>query len=310
MSTAAYAHRSLAKGSRSFAAAARLLPAQTRRDVARLYAWCRHCDDLIDGQDHGHGERVVEDAAERLAILKERTGAALAGKHTGEAVFDGFGEVAQVHGISEPLAGDLLAGFARDVAAESYPTLEALCAYCYGVAGSVGVMMGLVLGVPPEDADTLDRACDLGLALQMTNIARDVVADARTGRVYLPTGWLVCAGVDPCPEAVCDPDNAPAVHAVATRLVEAAEPYYRSADVGVARLPYRAAWAIAAAGRVYRAIGARRRAAGPAGLASRVATTRSEKVAILAASSVVAARRRHAIRPIDRDGLWDRPPRP
>lgn len=309
MTDAAYARESIARGSKSFAAASRLLPPGTREDVARLYAWCRHCDDEIDGQVLGEGERTVANAAAILAGLRADTADALAGCPTGLPVFDGFGAVARRHGITAELANDLLDGFARDVTGERYPSLEALAHYAYGVAGAVGVMMALVLGVPPDDADTLDRAADLGLAFQMTNIARDVVADARAGRVYLPTDWLAEAGIEATPAAVADPRNAAAVFGVTRRLVEAAEPYYHSAEAGIARLPYRAAWAILAASRIYREIGMRRVAVGPEGLAERSATTRAEKVAMLASSAIAAAgrRRRDAY---DRAGLWMRPPRP
>ena len=231
------------------------------------------------------------------------------GEPTGAPEFDGFGALARRHGISPRLANDLIDGFAMDVAGTRYRSLTELCAYCYGVAGAVGVMMALILGVPRADADTLDRAADLGLAFQMTNIARDVVADARAGRVYLPTDWLAEAGVPATPAAVADPRNATAVFGVTRRLVEAAEPYYHSAEAGIARLPYRAAWAILAASRIYREIGMRRVAAGPAGLAERAATTRAEKVAMLASSAIAAAGRRQR-GSYDRAGLWMRPPRP
>lgn len=308
MADAAYAKAAIARGSKSFAAASRLLPPGTREDVARLYAWCRHCDDRIDGQDFGEGERAVEDAAHALAELRAQTADALAGRPTGLAVFDGFGEVARTHAITPVLAGDLLDGFAADVRGARYLTLDDLAAYAYGVAGSVGVMMALVLGVDPRDGDTLDRACDLGLGFQMTNIARDVVADARAGRVYLPAEWLAAEGVASFPEAVADPANAPAVFRATARLIAAAEGYYRSAEVGTARLPFRARWAIMAASRIYRAIGTRRLEAGPEGLAERASTSRGEKLTQLAMSAAAALRRRESA--YGRAGLWTRPPRP
>jgi len=307
---AAYAREAIAKGSKSFAAASRLFPPAVRDDVARLYTWCRYADDVIDGQEHGHGQREVDDPAAKLAGLRTATDAALAGARTGDPVFDGFGEVAARHGITPRLAHDLLDGFALDVAGARYATADDLARYCYGVAGSVGVMMALVLGVPREDADTLDRACDLGLAFQMTNIARDVVADAETGRIYLPTDWLAEAGVPATPEAVGAPENRAAVWQVAERLVRAADAYYRSADVGVARLPFRVAWAIASAGRVYRAIGIERRRAGPQGLALRAGTTRGQKLRLIAGAAVSAARGERPGLAYARGGLWQRPPRP
>ncbi|MBJ3778742.1 phytoene/squalene synthase family protein [Acuticoccus mangrovi] len=305
-----YAHRSLANGSKSFSAAARLLPATARDDIARLYAWCRHCDDVIDGQVSGHGGARVEDAAERLAALTRKTDRVLAGEGTGDAVFDGFGAVAARHGISPRLVHDVLGGFAMDVDGARYATLDDLLLYCYGVAGAVGVMMALVLGVAPQDGDTLDRAADLGLAFQLTNIARDVVADAAVGRVYLPAQLLAAEGVAATPEAVADPANAAAAWRVADRLVGEAEHYYASAAVGVARLPYRAAWGIASAGAVYRAIGRRRRAGGPSALALRVGTSTADKAALIAGAAVTALVPEGPWHRRDRAGLWVRPPRP
>ncbi|UOM33442.1 phytoene/squalene synthase family protein [Acuticoccus sp. I52.16.1] len=304
MNEAAAARATLARGSKSFAAASTLLPPALRDDVARLYAWCRHADDVIDGQDLGHGERVVPDPAARLAELRRQTDTALAGASVAP-VFAGFAAVARRHGISRSLAHDHLDGFAMDVDGRTYATIDELAAYCYGVAGAVGVMMALVMGVAPEEADTLDRACDLGLAFQMTNIARDVVADAAVGRLYLPTTWLAEAGVPPYPDAVRAPAHAPAVHTVAVRLVHEAEPYYRSARVGLARLPLRARWAVASASAVYREIGVRRQAAGPAGLAERVGTTKAEKLRLIAGALGPTLSRPRATP--SRGGLWTRP---
>ncbi|MEM9222252.1 MAG: phytoene/squalene synthase family protein [Pseudomonadota bacterium] len=307
---AAYARAAIANGSRSFAAASRLLPGAVRDDVARLYAWCRHCDDVIDGQVLGHGERQVEDGAGKLAELRSLTEAALTGTPTGQPVFDGFGDVCATHGITPRLAGDLLDGFALDVEGARYDTFDDLCRYCYGVAGAVGVMMGLVIGVPRDETCTLDRACDLGLAFQMTNIARDVVADAKAGRVYLPAQWLEEVEVEATPSALLSAENQDAVWRVSARLVETAEAYYLSANVGVARLPFRTAWAIASAGKIYRAIGSRRRAAGPERLGERVATNSGQKIVILATSALSAARRDGRGAAPSRTGLWQRPPRP
>lgn len=298
----------MAAGSKSFAAAARLLPPAVRDDVARLYAWCRHADDVIDGQVLGHGQAVVADPSARLAELAARTDAALAGTITGEAVFDGFGRVARTRRIPPALAHDLLGGFAMDVAGARYETVDELAAYCYGVAGSVGVMMALTLGAAPADEDTLDRAADLGLAFQMTNIARDVVADAAVGRLYLPQALLRAERVEPSPAAMLAPDNAAGVLRAVERLLDEAERYYLSAEVGIRRLPFRSAWAIAAAAAVYRAIGTKRRAAGPQGLPLRVGTGRREKAVLLARSALVAARREHGPPPA-RAGLWQRPRR-
>ncbi|RAH99426.1 phytoene synthase [Acuticoccus sediminis] len=306
MSDAAAARATIARGSRSFAAASTLMPRALRDDVARLYAWCRHADDVIDGQVLGHGERPVDDPAARLAELRRATDEALAGRAS-SPVFAGFAEVAQRHAIPRALAHDHLDGFAMDVEGRTYETLDDLAAYCYGVAGVVGVMMALVMGVAPGEDDTLDRASDLGLAFQMTNIARDVVADAAVGRIYLPSDWLAEAGVPASPGALGHPGHAGEVHRVAVRLVRAAEPYYRSARAGLMHLPLRARWAVAAASGVYREIGVRRQAAGPEGLAERVGTSGSEKFRLIAGALGPAISPPRAS--IPRDGLWTRPRR-
>jgi phytoene synthase len=241
------------KGSKSFAAAAALFDAGTRADAEMLYAWCRHCDDVIDGQTLGHGMSPVEDAPARLAALYAQTRAALAGEPPSDPQFAAFQTVAQRRQIPERYALDMIDGFAMDVEGRRYQTLDELLDYCWGVAGVVGTMMALVMGTKPDALATLRRAQDLGLAFQLTNIARDIVEDARNDRVYVPRAWLAELGV---PEtAVADPAHRGAVAVMAKRLINAAEPYYASARWGLRDLPVRCAWAIAAARGVYRQIG-------------------------------------------------------
>ena len=212
----------IAQGSQSFAGAARLLPAAQREGAQLLYAWCRWCDDVMDGQELGHGATALtaDDRRERLAGLEHDTRAALAGAPAAAPAFAALARVAGVTGLSErwPLE-HLRAGFALDVEPQPFADLPALLGYCWGVAGVVGVMMARVMGVAENDLPTLRRAQDLGLAFQLTNIARDVAEDARNGRVYLPADWLAEAGLAPEPSALLDPANAEAVSAVSMRLV-------------------------------------------------------------------------------------------
>ncbi|MFI4935149.1 MAG: phytoene/squalene synthase family protein, partial [Caulobacterales bacterium] len=261
------------KGSKSFAAAAALFEPETRADAEMLYAWCRHCDDVIDGQDLGHGMAAPdpEAAKARLEGLYAKTRAALAGEPTDDPDFAAFQRVALRRQIPERYALELLGGFAMDVAARRYETLEDTLDYCWHVAGVVGVMMALVMGVKPDDLPTLRRAQDLGLAFQLTNIARDVVEDAANGRVYLPADWLAEAGVPV--DAVAAPEHRAAVFSVTQRLLAQAEPYYASAVAGLAALPWRSAWAIAAARGVYRQIGVEVLRRGPHAWDERVSTS-------------------------------------
>lgn len=249
----AQSREAIQKGSKSFAAAAALFDAPTRADAEMLYAWCRHCDDVIDGQTLGHGMSPVADGPARLEALYAQTRAAMAGETPTDPVFAAFQTVALRRGIPERYALDMIDGFAMDVAGRRYRTLDDLLDYCWGVAGVVGTMMALVMGVRPDDLPTLRRAQDLGLGFQLTNIARDIVEDARNGRVYVPGDWLAELSVPE--DAVADSAHRTAVAALAKRLVDAAEPYYASARWGLRDLPVRSAWAIAAARGVYRQIG-------------------------------------------------------
>ena len=297
------ARQSIAVGSKSFAMASRFLPAGMHEDCVMLYAWCRHADDVIDGQEAGFATGLAHDSAARLAELRDLTHRALQGDPAAP-VYAGLARVVEARNIPHRHVDELLDGFAMDVEGRVYHTTGDLLDYCYHVAGVVGVMMARIMGV--RDEGVLDRASDLGLAFQLTNIARDVIDDARIGRTYLPQDLLRTEGV-----AQIDPDDMgqrPALHRVALRLLDDAEIYYRSADVGIAALPRRPALAITAARNIYRQIGVKLRAEGPDAWNGRLSTTRGEKLRLAAqavGSTLLAPRRR--ARPVSRDGLYIRP---
>jgi phytoene synthase len=300
--------REIRRGSKSFALAARLFDPSTREGAILLYAWCRHCDDQIDEQALGFrtARPSAKPAEDRLAILERETRRALAGEPVEDPPFAALQEVVRRHVIPDRHPLELLKGFAMDVDGQRFETLEDCCRYCYHVAGVVGVMMAYVMGARGED--TLDRASDLGIAFQMTNIARDVVDDAEAGRVYLPGDWLRGAGV-PLAE-IASPEQRPAVSSLVVRLLAEADRYYASAEVGLARLPFRSAWAVAAARRVYRDIGRLVRERGPRAWDRRASTGRRRKIllTLAAAGDAVAATRDGARRlSVPRDGLWTRP---
>ena len=178
----------ITQGSQSFATAAKLMPPGIRDDTVMLYAWCRHADDVIDGQALGSRPEAVNDPQARLDGLRADTLAALQGDGPVTPPFAALRAVARRHHFPQAWPMDLIEGFAMDVEARDYRTLDDVLEYSYHVAGIVGVMMARVMGV--RDDPVLDRACDLGLAFQLTNIARDVIDDARIGRCYLPGDWL------------------------------------------------------------------------------------------------------------------------
>ncbi len=240
-------------GSKSFALAARLFDPATRDLVWDLYTWCRHCDDVVDGQVLGHGLTAVSDREARLASLHAGTDAAFAGTAGPHGPFAALARVVAATGLPHILAADHLAGFAMDAGGRRYESFDETLDYCYHVAGAVGLMMAWVMGV--RDRNVLYRASDLGLAFQLSNIARDVGDDVAAGRVYLPSAWLRDAGASLVEGQVLDRAAAAGVVPVVARLLTNAERYYDSAWHGVAHLPGRSAWAVATARLVYRDIG-------------------------------------------------------
>ncbi len=260
----------LSSGSASFSRAAQLLDPTTREGCYLLYTWGRHCDDVIDGQTLGHGQRAIdpEVLAARLAELRTGTERALAGDAT-DLPFRALALLVRRHRIPPELPHVLLDGMAMDVAGRRYRTLDELADYCYCVAGVVAIMTGRIMGL--EDAALLRRLGRLGEAVQLTNIARDVVDDAAAGRVYLPAEWLQAVGV---PESeVAQPEHRIALASIATRLLDAAEERYREADAVVARLPLRSAAALAVGRTLYAEIGAVIRRRGPRAWDSRATVT-------------------------------------
>jgi phytoene synthase len=297
------------KGSKSFAGAARLFDPKTRDSAYMLYAWCRHCDDEIDGQELGFNTdaAATPPTQARLSALRERTVEAIEGRAE-DPIFVALQLVLARHEIPARHPLELIDGMAMDVHGQCYDTLEDTLLYSYHVAGVVGVMMAMVMGV--REAATLDRACDLGIAFQLTNIARDVHADAQVGRVYLPADWLVEAGIAPTAVAIADAGNRSAVHAVTLRLLDEADRYYASAGDGLHHLPLRSAMAIAAARRVYSDIGNVVRELGPGAGTKRASLGRMRKLTglVTATGDAVGA---HTIgrwrTASERTGLWTMP---
>lgn len=164
------------RGSKSFSAAARLLDKTTRESAYMLYAWCRYCDDQIDGQHLGFGSDAPAYAGfTSIETLHQETRQALAGATMTNPVFVALQRVVQRHRIPHRHPLELIEGFAMDVEQRRYQNLEDTLLYCYHVAGVVGIMMAHVMGI--RDRETLHRAADLGIALQLTNIARDVMKE-------------------------------------------------------------------------------------------------------------------------------------
>jgi len=285
------ARQSIARGSKSFAAASMLFDKRTRERAHLLYAWCRRCDDIADGQEFGGtleraGKPEEAAAADRIAAIRILTTRALQGQPTADPAFDALGMVAAECGLTQEMADDVIDGFALDAAGWRPRTEADLMRYCYHVAGAVGVMMARVMGVARDDHDTLDRACDLGLAFQLANIARDVWEDDAAGRCYLPVEWLVEKDIPPGQHM--KPRYREALVALVVRLVAMAESHEAAARVGATRLAFRQRWAVLAAANIYGAIGREVRQQRELAWDHRVRTSAAQKIAFVARAGVEA----------------------
>jgi phytoene synthase len=300
----AYGKATIARGSKSFAKAAMLFDSETRQSVTLLYAWCRYCDDVIDGQTLGHGLQQLSAAEKqaRLAFLQQETARICNGQGSDLPAFAALRQVVRKHGIERRHLFDLLAGFALDAEEARFRSLDDTLHYCYHVAGVVGVMMARIMGA--DERDVLLRAADLGIAFQLTNIARDVRDDMRIGRCYLPEEWLDRMRIPK--EEIASPHHQSGLHTLACELVDLAEHYYASARIGMARLPWRSAWAIASALLIYRHIGLQVKSAGNHAWQQRAHASGSQKIWYLCQGLCVAVdavgRKRDCVE--DRAGLW------
>jgi phytoene synthase len=232
-------------GSKSFHAASRLLPRRVSDAATALYAFCRVADDAVD--DPAGVPGALEDLQRRLTLI-------YAGCPERSAADRAFAGIVAAHRMPRVLPEALLEGFAWDAAGRRYATFEDLQEYAARVAGAVGAMMAVVMGA--RSAVVLARACELGVAMQLTNIARDVGEDARVGRLYLPLDWLAEAGVD-AESFLQAPAMTPGLRGVIARLLREADALYARASAGIAHLPADCRPGIHAARLLYAAIGHR-----------------------------------------------------
>jgi phytoene synthase len=245
---------SLRQGSRTFLAASLLLPREVREAACALYAFCRMADDAVDEGASNAG--AVEMLRERLARVYD---AALPVASLPTSTDRALAAVTARYDIPRALPDALIEGFEWDAQGRSYETLEDLHDYAARVAGSVGAMMALLMQTRSPDA--LARACELGVAMQLSNIARDVGEDAAMGRLYLPRQWMREAGIDP-DAWLARPVFTPALGSVVQRLLLAADALYLRVGAGVAQLPLGCRPGINAARFLYADIGGQVRQGG------------------------------------------------
>jgi 15-cis-phytoene synthase len=237
--------------SRSFTLASRLLPPGARDEAWVIYAWCRRADDAIDGA-------APAAQAPALAGLRAELDRVYADEPiAGDETLAAFQHVVRRRAIPRAYPEALLDGMDMDARAFRYESMGDLLRYAHRVAGTVGLMMCHVMGVRRNDA--LARAAHLGMAMQLTNICRDVADDWAMGRLYLPADRLARAGIGwlagmrpggPLPTSVREP-----LSMVVRELLEEADAYYRSGDGGLSALSWRCGLAVRTARSVYADIG-------------------------------------------------------
>lgn len=231
-------------GSRSFFAASLLLPEHLRNGAYALYAFCRLSDDTVDVEQGG-------DAA--IARLSRRLDAIYAGEPADSAADRALADAIELYAIPRAPFDALLEGLAWDAAGYSCETMSDLHAYAARVAGAVGAMMAVLMRT--RSPEMVARAADLGVAMQLTNVARDVGEDARNGRLYLPRAWMREAGLDP-DAWLAHPQFDARLAAVVARVLSHADELYRRSDSGIGALPAACRPAIRAARLLYAEIGA------------------------------------------------------
>jgi 15-cis-phytoene synthase len=266
-------------GSLSFHAASRLLPAGVRDPALVLYAFCRIADDEVD-------EVGAADKAQAVLRLRDRLDLIYAGRPRNAPCDRAFASVVETFEMPRALPDALLEGLAWDACGRQYHTLSGVLDYSARVAGAVGAMMCVLMR--SRDADVLARACDLGLAMQLTNIARDVGEDARAGRLFLPLDWLAEEGVD-AGHFLAAPAALPGICRATARLLRKADDLYRRSEAGISGLPLACRPGIFAARHIYAGIGSQVSRSGHDSISGRARTGKAQKLGWLALAGLRAA---------------------
>ena len=241
-----YARKITAHYSKSFYFSARMLPSHQRWATFALYGFCRHCDNLIDTPR----QRTETEILREIQLLTEELEVAY---NTGESqhpVIRAFILVAKTYGIPIEYPLDLLKGVAMDVQQTRYKTFDELLLFCYRVAAVVGLMMTHVLGY--KDERVFRYAKQLGIAMQLTNILRDIKEDKEMGRLYIPQTDLV--QFDVTEQNIFNEEMTPQLQTLMKFQIERADRYYAEATPGISLIKTESQYAIYSAARIYRGI--------------------------------------------------------
>jgi phytoene synthase len=273
----AHCEEAIRHGSLSFHAASKLLPAKVRDPALALYAFCRLADDEVD---------LKAEKAEAVLRLRDRLDAVYAGRPRNAAPDRAFAAIVEDFEMPRALPDALLEGLAWDAEGRRYATLSEVRAYSARVASAVGVMMCVLMRM--RETHALARACDLGVAMQLTNIARDIGEDALEGRIYLPLDWLKEAGMTP-DRFLANPRPTKTVRMMAKRLVMEANRLYMRSEAGIGALPLACRPGIYAARFIYAGIGGQLQAMDYDPISARARTTKTQKLGWLGRSMLLSA---------------------
>ena len=262
---------------KSFSWAARLLGAEARRDAALLYAYARAADDFADEVHLGSLEQRSQALIDmRNCALHAEAGPKLAAE---ESIAVQTGLMLRHHSIPAAVLENFMDSLQADTSARHIQSTADLLHFAYGVAGTVGQMMRPLLGASPE-ADS--HAIALGIAMQLTNIARDVVEDAHRQRCYIPAQWGVSLSLMAAPSNTSEKSIA---FGALQRLLTLSDDFYAYAQAGFAAIPSHNRRAIRVAAALYQGIGKKILQRGPEQYWSeRVYLTRAEKMKTLVQS--------------------------
>ena len=231
----------LAANGRSFYWASHILGRLHAQRAARLYRLCRHVDDIADECT------CPSDANTALNdIIKS-----IRSKRSPDPIVQDGIQLFQECGIDADIFIELIAGVQSDLQPVNMPDMDALLTYCYQVAGTVGLMMCKVLDTHHKEA--FAHAVDLGIAMQLTNICRDIKADAALGRRYLPASLV--GNLTPNELLSPSAEVRNIVQSGITSLLKIADTYYASGEQGLRHLPLGARAGIILSARIYQGIG-------------------------------------------------------
>lgn len=268
---------------KTYAAAARLLPAHARRHVYAVYAFCRLADDIVDS----HVDVPLEQRAAALQAFGDRFRTDLEAGRSADAAIAAVVATVIETGIDPDCFERFLRSMAMDLTTPTYSTWRDLCVYMDGSAAVIGEMMLPVLGA--FDPAALGPARDLGIAFQFTNFLRDVGEDLDRGRVYLPQEDLERFGADPWARRVT-----PEWRELMRFEIARTRDIYAAADRGIGMLPSRSARCVTTARVLYSRILARIEAADYDVFSRRARVHAAQKSAVAIATLVKPIRRPHA----------------